>query len=118
MQSLSLNQLFGEGAFQDANTLIIQKASLLRFTPTANNTAESLLVAILITALANFKGEILDEIHQPITDENNQSIIFDNSEAFELIKGIEWQAFQFLRNNQKYINNQIVLEAYTLDATN
>ncbi|MBN3924002.1 hypothetical protein [Nostoc sp. NMS4] len=118
LQSLSLTQLFGEGTFQDASVLIIQKASLLRLSPSVNNAAESLLVAILITALNSFQGTITDENNQSISDENNQSITFDNSEAFELIKLIEWKAFQILRNNQKYINNQIIVEGYTIDVTN
>lgn len=116
--SLSLAQIFGEGAFQDANTLVIQKASLLKLIPTANNTAESLLVGILITALSNFKGVIVEENNQAITDENNQMITFDNSDVFESLKIFEWIPFQIFRSNQKYINNQILVEKYTKNATN
>jgi hypothetical protein len=112
MQSLSLAQIFGEGAFQDANVLVIQKASFLKLTPLSNNTAESLLIAILITALVNFRGAITDENNQVITDENDQQIYFDNSEAFELIKMINWSPFGLMRNNQPYINHQIIVEAY------
>lgn len=112
MESLSLVQLFGEGAFQDENILVIQKSSLLRLTPITDNTAESLLVAILITALQNFQGIITDENNQPIIDENNQSITFDNSEAFELIKIIPWKPFQINRNNQPYILHQIIVFSY------
>lgn len=112
MQYLSLVELFGEGAFQDANFLIIQKASLLNLTPLVKNTAESLLVGILVTALPNFKGVISDENNQLICDENGDSIIFNNSDSFELIKMIEWKAFQIIRNNQKYLNNQIIIESY------
>lgn len=115
LNSLSLAQLFGEGAYQDASVLIIQKSDLLRLTPKTVNTAESLLVGILITALSNFQGIITGENNQPITDENNQQITFDNSEAFELVKIIEWMPFQFIRNNQKYINNQIIVSAYDTD---
>lgn len=115
LQHLSLAQVFGEGAFQDAGVLIIQKASLLKLTATISNTPESLIAAILITALTNFAGIITDENNLPITDENNRSFTFDNSEAFELIKIFEWQAFQFDRNNQKCINNQIIVEQYILN---
>ena len=120
MQRLSLAQIFGEGAFQDSSVLIIQKASLLKLTPIPTNSAESLITAILITALANFAGIIADENNQVLTDENNQSISFDNSEVFELIKIIQWQPFQFVRNNQKYINNQIIVQSYatTANSTN
>lgn len=112
MNLLSLTQLFGEGAFQNENLLVINKNSLLRLTPTANNTAESLLAAILITALQNFQGIITDENNQTITDENNQPITFDNSEAFEILKIIYWKPYQFKRNNQPYIMHQIIFFSY------
>ena len=113
MESLSLVQIFGEGSFQDENVLVITKASLLKLISSANNTPESLLVAILITALANFQGIITDENNQPITDESNQAITFDNSEAFELIKMIDWQPFVFIRKNQQYIKHQIIFSSFS-----
>lgn len=113
LQHLSLAQLFGDGAYQDTDVIVIEKASLLKLLPSVSNRAESLLVAILITALANFKGVITDENNQAITTETGETITFDNSEAFELIKMIEWQAFGFSRNNQPSINNQIIIEQYS-----
>lgn len=112
LQSFSLAELFGEGVFQDENVLIIQKASLLTLTPSLSNTAESILAGILITAFGNFQGVITDENGQPITDENNQPLTFDNSEAFELLKMIPWKPFFFIRNNQLYIDHQIIVEGY------
>ncbi|MBD2412214.1 hypothetical protein FACHB389_35900 [Nostoc calcicola FACHB-389] len=116
MELLSLTQIFGEGAFQNENILVIQKASLLKLTPKVDNTAESLLAGILITALSNFKGIITDENNQSITDENNQLIAYENSEAFELIKIIGWQPFRFTRNNQRWIKHQIIIEKYSNDS--
>ncbi|MEH2322050.1 MAG: hypothetical protein V7K32_00305 [Nostoc sp.] len=115
LSSLSLTQLFGEGAYQDANILIIKKSSLLRLTASPDNTAESLLVAMLITALTNFSGIVTNETFQMIIDENNQPILFDNSEAFELIEIISWQPFQFTRNNQFFIKHQIIIKMYASD---
>ncbi|MEH2331567.1 hypothetical protein [Nostoc sp.] len=112
LASLSLADLFGKGASQDANVLIIQKAFLLTLTPLPINTAESLLVGILVTSLFTFAGIITDENNQPFTDENNQPITFDNSEAFELIKMIAWKPFQFNRNGQPYVNNQVIVSFY------
>jgi hypothetical protein len=112
MESLSLTQLFGEGTTQTENTLVISKHSLFGLTPSTNNTPESLLAAILLTALQNFQGVITDENNQPITDENNQPMTFDNSDAFELIKIIEWKPFQLFRSNQSYINHQIIVFQY------
>lgn len=112
METLSLAQLFGEGAVQNENTLVIQKSSLLRLTPLANNTAESLITALLITALQNFQGILTDENNQPITDENNQPFTFDNSEIFELIKIIGWKPYRIKRANQLYIANQVIVFNY------
>lgn len=50
MSEPTLVQLFGAGATQDATTLTIHKADLPRLTPSANNTAESLLTGILLQA--------------------------------------------------------------------
>lgn len=46
----TLQQVFGAGATQDATTLTILKANLTGLTASANNTAESLLVGIVIKA--------------------------------------------------------------------
>ncbi|MEH1940095.1 MAG: hypothetical protein V7L01_07750 [Nostoc sp.] len=115
LNRLTLADIFGEGATQNATVLVIRKSDLLRLTPQANNTAESLLVAILITALSAFSGTITTEDAQPITTEDGLSLTFDNSEAFELLKIIGWTPFQIVRANQKYINNQIITESYDAD---
>lgn len=112
MESLSLVQLFGKGAFQDENNLVIQKASLLKLTPNINNSSESLLTAILITALRNFQGNVTDENNRVITSESNQFVYFDNSSAFELIKMIAWKPFLVLKNNQRYIMHQLIIDNY------
>ncbi|MEH2278912.1 MAG: hypothetical protein V7K40_30025 [Nostoc sp.] len=112
LQSLSLADLFGKGATQTSDVLVIQKSSLVRLTPLPNNTAESLLVAILITALPAFSGSITTENGDVLTDETGQSIDYDNLEAFEYLKIIKWMPFQIVRNNQKYINNQIIVFLY------
>lgn len=112
MELLSLKRLFGEGAFQDENVLVIQKSSLLKLTPAVNNSSESLLTAILITALRNFQGNVTDENNRVITDESNQFVYFDNSSAFEFIKMIAWKPFRVIKNNQQYIIHQIIVDNY------
>jgi hypothetical protein len=116
MESLFLSQLFGGGATQTSATLTISKADLIGLTASSSNTAESLLVAILLTALANFQGLITDENGVPITNENEVNISFDNSEAFELLKLIPWSPFIAARDNQACITNQIVFFAYSVYA--
>ena len=48
MAELTLTDIFGAGATQDANTVTIQKSSLPRLTPSVNNTAESLFTGIIL----------------------------------------------------------------------
>jgi hypothetical protein len=112
MFPLTLQQLFGVNAIQNGQTLIINKSDLPLLMPVTNNTAESLLVAILLKALSNFSGNILDSNNQPILDSNNQPITFDNSEAYELLKVITWQPYQIIRSSQPYVINQIIIFTY------
>ncbi|MBC6436213.1 hypothetical protein FM036_45620 [Nostoc sp. HG1] len=112
---LSLAQIFGAGAFQDENILIINKASLLRLSPSIFNSPESLLTAILITALENFSGILNDENNQAITNEFNEPITFDNSDAFEFIKMIDWMPFLEKKASQLYQINQIIVFSYAPD---
>lgn len=77
MAEPTLEQVFGVGAVQDADTLTIQKSALTGLTATANNTAESLLVAILKKAMATltttFQG---DDPDRSITiEESFQQIV-------------------------------------------
>ncbi|MBW4425942.1 MAG: hypothetical protein KME50_16195 [Nostoc desertorum CM1-VF14] len=59
MAEPSLTQVFGTGATQDMNTLTISKADLVSvgLTASASNTAESLLIAIML----KFKEVLTDE---------------------------------------------------------
>ncbi|MBE9011032.1 hypothetical protein IQ250_12525 [Pseudanabaenaceae cyanobacterium LEGE 13415] len=55
MAEPTLQEIFGTGATQDANTLTIQKSALAAkgLNSSANNTAESLLTAIMLQAAEN-----------------------------------------------------------------
>ncbi|MEH2169335.1 MAG: hypothetical protein V7K41_22290 [Nostoc sp.] len=115
MNTLSLSQIFGDGAFQNEHALVITKASLVKLIPVVNNTTESLLIAILLTALSNFKGDITDENNNVITDENKQPIEFDNSNSFEFLKLVVWNPSQIKRGNFYYLLNQIIIFNYVAD---
>ncbi|MEH1849284.1 MAG: hypothetical protein V7L25_31020 [Nostoc sp.] len=112
MQHLTLAQVFGVGASQDVNALVISKASLLGLSASANNTAESLLAAILITALQCFQGDINDENGNALTDENSETITFDNSEVFEEVGLIQWETFLIKRKTILYRINQVIAFVY------
>lgn len=53
MTKPTLVQVFGTGATQTATTVTFQKADLLTLTPSATNTAESIFMAIALTAQVN-----------------------------------------------------------------
>jgi hypothetical protein len=61
MISNTLQQLFGTNAMQDNQSLVIRKSDLPLLTPSLNNTASSLLVAILLQAWNEFEGVLVDE---------------------------------------------------------
>jgi len=112
MLSLTINQLFGEGAYQDTERLYIKKSSLLGLTPKLDNTAESIAAAIWLTALQSFVGKLTDENNQVITDEKLRPITFDNSEAYELLKIIPWKAFYIKKLGNDYKINQVIIFIY------
>ncbi len=114
MTNLTLQQLFGVNATQDSQTLLIKKSDLL-LTPQINNTAGSLLIAILLKALENFQGLIEDENGQPIADENNRPIEFDNTEAFEFLKVFRWDTTFADRSSIPFIRDTIVIERFILN---
>ncbi|WP_179047829.1 hypothetical protein [Nostoc sp. TCL26-01] len=109
---LTLQQLFGVNSSQNSQTLTINKSDLNLLTPSSNNTAESLLTAILLKSLENFQGYIEDENNIPITDENDTPISFDNKNAYTFLRIFNWQEFFAKRNNQQFIRKTIVIDTY------
>jgi hypothetical protein len=117
MESLTLQQLFGVGAFQDASTLIIQKSNLVRLTNlSTNNTAESLLVAILITALEKFEGELTDPAENSVTDPADNAITYSNKNLYELLELIRWKSYYKQKSNEFYLTDSIIIHQFTPNA--
>lgn len=54
---LTLQEIFGEGSYQEANKIVIDKSSL-PLTPSSNNSAQSLFVALLEKARVNYQGQL------------------------------------------------------------
>lgn len=85
MAEPTLQQVFGAGATQDATTFTIAKADLtaVGLTASATNTAESLMVAILLLAkdyltAANFENNLdqsitIEESFKNLVTRNNQT---------------------------------------------
>ncbi|MDZ8085614.1 MAG: hypothetical protein RMY16_08460 [Nostoc sp. DedQUE12b] len=114
MQTLTLIELFGVNAVQTADELIIKKSDLsaVGLTPTANNGAEQLLVAILLQALSVFQGYLTDENGNIISDENNAQIGYDNRQLYELLEIFRWDAYAQERNGNVYLTETIVIHSY------
>lgn len=116
MQALTLEQLFGVNAIQTSQSLTITKADLPFLTPSSNNTAESLLAAIVLKVLENFRFAITNENSQYITDENGQFIEFDNGDFIPSLYVFRWDSIIAQRDENYYIRDTIVIQDYTLQS--
>lgn len=114
MQALTLQELFGVNATQTATELVIKKADLaaVGLTPTANNRAEQLVVAIVLKALQAFQGYLVEENGEKITDELNNSINYDNQGFSELIEVFLWGTY-IPENLTSIIRYEIIFHSYT-----
>lgn len=104
---LSLSEIFGDGATQDASTLIIQKADLPKLSTNQDNRAEQLLVALILKAIPIFQGELVDENDDYIVDSDFNKINYDNSELYKLVVN-HWR----VRVQDRKIINQFVIHTY------
>ncbi|BAY78364.1 hypothetical protein NIES25_48380 [Nostoc linckia NIES-25] len=114
MQTLTLAQLFGVNAVQTADKLIIKKSDLSAFglTPSENNRAEQLLVAVLLQALSNFQGYLVNESGNLLSDENGNIIGYDNRKLYELLEMFRWDAYVKKREQKVYLTETIVIHSY------
>ncbi|MBW4689599.1 MAG: hypothetical protein KME40_32035 [Komarekiella atlantica HA4396-MV6] len=95
MAEPTLIQVFGNNSTQDATDLIIKKSDLIStgLTPSANNTAESLLLAIIL----KFKAALTDEARDTNIDQS-VAVVDGFSPAITT------------RNNTIYLRNTISVE--------
>lgn len=114
MQTLTFLELFGVNAVQTADDLIIKKSDLsaVGLTPTANNRAEQLLVAILLKALSAFQGYLIDESGNLLSDEIGNILGYDNRELYELLEIFRWDAYIKQRDSNVYLTETIVINSY------
>lgn len=113
MQQLTLHQLFGVNTTQDSQTLTINKSDLPLLTPLPNNTAESLLAAILLKALENFEGFITTESDDFITDEFDNPITFSNGDIFTTLYAFNWNPYIAERLSGYIVRNSIIIQSFT-----
>jgi hypothetical protein len=93
MAEPTLAQVFGSNATQDATTLTIAKADLTGLTASANNTAESLLVALILKC-----AEYLNDTNQSNNIDQSVSISTATTPSFTN------------RNNAVYIRDSLTVE--------
>jgi hypothetical protein len=84
MAEPTLTQVFGSNATQTATELVISKADLTDLTASANNSAESLFVAILLKAKSyltatNYEANIDQSITVETPGFNAQSLVTRNN---------------------------------------
>ncbi len=115
MQALTLQELFGVNAVQTATELIIKKADLVAIglSPTANNRAEQLIVALILEALSIFQGNLTEEKGNIIVDENNISITYDNRNLWELLEIFYWGIY-IPDGYTDRIRHQIIIHYYEI----
>lgn len=112
--NLSLQQLFGARAYQDSDRLVINKGDLSNLSASSTNTAESLLLAIVMNACKQFEGVIEDGNNQPITDENSSPITFSNLGIYALLAIFYWKKQFIFFQSQPKILDTFVVESYEI----
>ncbi|MHC5740192.1 MAG: hypothetical protein ACYTXH_36220, partial [Nostoc sp.] len=93
---ITLADLFGESATQDASTLTIKKSDLYGLTPALSNSAESILTAILLRASTLFSAYLSDENGNPIITENSDLLGYEHSSLYELLNVFIWDGKHFI----------------------
>lgn len=104
--------LFGEGFYQDAEVVVIQKASLPRLTASLQNAAESLLAALMLQSASVFSGVLQDQNGEVLTTENNEPLEFDNSAFYEVLNCSLWRVFPHKRYGVPVITHTFLIEVY------
>ena len=112
MQNLTLQQIFGANATQTATTLTITKADLSGLTSAANNRAEQTFVAILLQLHQHFEGLLTDDRGKIVTDEQGQTIAYDNKFLYEKICLYFWKRQFIYQRNLPEILDSFVLELF------
>ncbi|MHC5825574.1 MAG: hypothetical protein ACYT04_59415 [Nostoc sp.] len=78
MTGLTLQQVFGSSATQNATTVTFLKSELLGLTPQVINTADSILAGIVNNAWQYFEGNLTDQNGIIISDESGNPVTYDN----------------------------------------
>ena len=110
MSQLTVQQVFGDNAYQDADFLVCNKNDFFKLTKRETNKAESLLVAILLKAFNNYQGQLTDPNDNLVTDSSNAIVDYKHTAEFTHLR--YWKRQYFKRDNQPYLVDTFILEVY------
>ncbi|MFK0729991.1 MAG: hypothetical protein ACFKPT_25105 [Gloeotrichia echinulata GP01] len=115
MKTFTLQQFFGENASQTATTLTISKVDLtaVGLTPTAANTAESLLTALILKLMDIFSSNLADDYGVILTDETANAIEVGDGDIYEAYFCSYWRHITVTRQGLPYLNHQILIRTYS-----
>jgi hypothetical protein len=111
MTDLSIQQLFGENAYQDLDKLVIQKSDLIGLVSSNNNSAESLLAAILLVAWREFEGNFLIDSQRLLID--GCPVLYNLHNSYESLDAFLWRVQLVKRNQQSQVMHTIVFQSYS-----
>lgn len=114
MFSFTLQQLFGSNASQTTSVITITKSDLPGLTFLANNTAESLLVALILNAWQEFEGIVVDELNNNLVDEVGNTVNYNQREFYEKLNVWFWKR-QFIDGN---IRDTFVVDVFVYPPSN
>lgn len=116
--ALSIESLFGKDASQNIDSIIIKKNNLPGLTSSPSNTAESILVALILKIIENFEGNLTDNQGFSLTDNLGNKVTFSNRELYELLEGFFWKRDFTRRNDSLFSRISFVIMSYTPDDGN
>lgn len=104
--------LFGEGFYQNAEVVVIQKNSLPRLNPSSQNRAESLLTALILQVVSGFSGHLQNENGEVLTTESNEPLEFDNSPLYNYLTVSLWRIFPDVKRQNPCIVHTFLMQIY------
>ncbi|HEY9701239.1 MAG TPA: hypothetical protein V6C58_02280 [Allocoleopsis sp.] len=106
---MDLTNAFGDNFYQDNEKIVIRKSDLLGLTPLPNNTAESLLIALVLKFRGMFEGVLLDDNNDQLTDEDNSPITYNQAILYPDFRLWLWRVTIDKKNNLICKNYRLVL---------
>lgn len=102
---LSARQLFGGGFYQDASVIRINKSDLIGLTPAAENSAESILCALVLNAQYPCEGFLETSSGERLTTVTGESLEFSNLNLYPNLNVFLWR----ITFPSEHINHQFVI---------